>query len=726
MATRHGERPWFKSPDELLTALTLWIPEPDPLPSELLQHDDLGWTPEQNKLQPLSRFQELLAQFDFDVHLAPVPEGVVRIRTTALLASVSWDYCDPVGTTALRGGLQQLPLDGEWAFLDRGERHLQFLLAARDRDGAKRILDAMSAFQADGVQAAPLARESIAGAGCPYGFFWQLTLDRPHPLVFSAADRVWWGPVGHGRVGVFFEYPYRPRLTDELRRRLPHRMQWSQENGTVLFGPHAPRLLELSRAPDGRRFGTYLGMVELSADPAAVCQPVVARQEPTRSKFRVEIRLGRRAPEAEARLRIDSLRREIAGKARLLDRLTGPVARSEPNDDRVPEPLFLYPHRTSGSDLPEPLRRLLIEWSDQPETLGSLAYAILQGSDLPSHLFSRETCSRVHVLTTFGALGCSSGCVDTAAALLDYAPWTAGSWPLNLSRVWAAQGLRLFTPAGRHVSLYPNLRPTPLSAERVAAAILDRLARAPKNPLYLLLPGMGPLPQFLVLDADDFQPFRDAFNWVLDLDFQAVVAPYVQPLQQRLLPALTAAIDNDITTAAQREAKSRVGPAVEGLREDVAALQEQIDGRKQRLREAQREAQELDRISQDAEQRLFDEVRMPIASRVQQATITLLKEVEVLEKELELRQKRVEKARLRANELDHLLDDSLVEIEQLTKDFRDTSGRLQTILTAFQGADLQATLDHMEQIITGFRILLRRWQNVQSRLSEMQRPSRAP
>src|SRR5207249_3260065 len=101
--------------------------------------------------------------------------------------------------------------------------------------------------------------------------------------------------------------------------------------------------------------------------------------------------------------RITELSQEIEAKEAIRDQM---LRRREPAEaiEVSPEPLFLIAETPDlYGEVPDELRRLLLEWADQAEDLRSLYYMKLEPATLPEGLFLRG--SPIHVLTTGAALG---------------------------------------------------------------------------------------------------------------------------------------------------------------------------------------------------------------------------------------------------------------------------------------------------------------------------------
>src|SRR5262249_13216298 len=162
-----------------------------------------------------------------------------------------------------------------------------------------------------------------------------------------------------------------------------HRIPWGSETGIVLLSKNLPAVAQLQLAPDGQAFSEYLGAVELIRGGAQVSMPIVRPQPNAQTKFKVDIRLGGPDPRVAARKRVDDLRREILAKQLLLEHMVAQGFETE-REDMVSEPMFLYAQVESDQGkIPAEIQRLLVEWADQPEDLGSVSYAFVPGDTLP-------------------------------------------------------------------------------------------------------------------------------------------------------------------------------------------------------------------------------------------------------------------------------------------------------------------------------------------------------
>jgi hypothetical protein len=528
-----------------------------------------------------------------------------------------WRYQDPTVAEAQHAG----PFDAsqerhEWARLDLSVPTHHFLLAAENHPAAQRILDDLSALHAPGIRARPLLPRPDVTPPQPYAFFWGVATDRYDPFLLQSASRVWWRLNGRSQRGwlgeVYLQHPWSLDLPAQWLFDLP----WPEDAACILIGPDAPTLLCPTLLPDGGTLSDYLQAVRLhTAQPSlgvALSLPAAPRVEPFRVTF-----TRRKLGPAELRVqRLDRLRREIEERQLRLARLGRTASDVEERPDLVSDLLFLIPQPDAGSVAAD-LQRLYIEWSDQPESLGQLRHALLPANRL-ADVGLRAHCA-YHVVTTASALGQATELM-ARARLAEHSPQEAASRCLALADEWARHGLALFLPTdppGQHVALYPDLRPTPLAAQRLAQAIEAGLG--PDQPpaadrLHLLLPVADDAGyRFLVLRKGDFRPLSEAFHWHLAIEpgvsAEAVAASLTGEVRARQY-------ENAIVHTAkglQLALAERVKRRVEQLNNRLGRLKQRLDALDRSASERERaisrladEGAALDRLQAQIEQDTTD------------------------------------------------------------------------------------------------------------------------
>jgi hypothetical protein len=593
----------FVDPSHLFLALHMLSPGHNPYPSHVLCVQNGSWAVDVHTLDSESNLRKLAAQHGWKVEFAKNLEGQL-IPIASLLGFGKWAYRDPIEAVDWAGHtLAPPPESSTWSWLDTSAPHMQFLLGAKDEASAQRILDGMSAHLTQGVRIVPILLEPTGDPICPFRYFWNVFLERPNPFLFELADRVWWGPLGHGHVQIFLEYPWALAVPTESLHRIP----WVPDTGIVLLSRDAPAVVELRLAPDGSAFSDYLGAVELTRRAAQVSIPVVLSQPKPQATFKVDIRLGGPDPRVAARKRIEDLRREISAKQLLLEHIIARGVQGE-RDDTAPEPLFLYAQmEAERGRIPAEIQRLLLEWADQPEDLGAISYAFLPGEALPEGLFIEGT--SLHIVASATALG-HSGSFAAGARLLDYAPQGLNSWNLSLDQDWADHRLRLFAPATGHIWLYPNLRPSSSTAERLALAIHPNVDGNRQEWLYLLLPGFHGQLHFLLLPIAAFKPLSETFQWVIDLEAGITLPSVSKALRGRTLNAVCEAVDANLTGAVQQEATARLDKATGRLKNEVAALDARLKDRATRVQNASTVSAGLDQKLNESQQSLDDALNL--------------------------------------------------------------------------------------------------------------------
>ena len=190
--------------------------------------------------------------------------------------------------------------------------------------------------------------------------------------------------------------------------------------------------------------------------------------------------------------------------------------------------------------------------------------------------------------------------------MLDYAPQSLNSWNLTLDEDWAIHGLRLFAPAGDHLWLYPNLRPSRAAAAQFASAIDPGVGADRGSWLYLVLPDLQRQPHFMLIPASAFTPLSVAFEWVLDIDTGISLPEAARSLRGRTAAAVCDAIDGSLTEAMAGEATARLNAVTGRLRAEVVALAGRLNERTTRVTKVSDTATHLDQQASAVQQSLTD------------------------------------------------------------------------------------------------------------------------
>jgi hypothetical protein len=443
-------------------------------------------------------FTGLRAERGWQVEVkAAAPQGKTQPFTAIL--DYAWQYCDPARPEALPDGTFMAPP----ALGRDGERPVfTYLLAATNRQGSQRILDTLTQLLARDLRGAPVQLAGAAETGTwPYTFLWRVDLARPCLLVLRAAERCWWGPLDRGRVQIFLEWPYRLSLPPECLPLLP----WGISEGCVLLSRQKPRTVTLAQPLGQPIFGNLIKVAELTvAEASQVKAEVAASPQPL--QLEVQVRLVPGDPQQADKRRGDDLEQEIAAKEALLKNLRKRTARYA-ETDMPREPLLVF-FEPAGGGLPNDLRRLLIEWSDQANDLRALYYQALPGQVWPARPGQPLTCARLHLLTTGQALG-RGGPVDLGVRLREYRPQLRDGEAFELLSEWLPQ-LRLFVPRGQRTELYPALPTSQMAAEKLDQALLG--GQSSHQVAVLVARQEGHI-HALRLERGAFQPFNDAFQW---------------------------------------------------------------------------------------------------------------------------------------------------------------------------------------------------------------------
>jgi hypothetical protein len=347
---------------------------------------------------------------------------------------------------------------------DRRTPH-EYILCVRGEERAQALLDELTDSLSTGLLVNAIADIPSGNTDPSDRFYaWRAKLPAPDFLPFESADEVFWRIDCEDDRGPFFQWPFELRVPKKL---LDH-----------ICGARSQDIVVLARGRAAFRIACNLGSFRPLVDVSAlqtvavpdVPQAVSLSPDPrARLSFTVDLRLARAEVANPNQERILQLEEELRIREVLLDELRADEDESlEPGP--VAEPLFIY----DGSEAtpPWPLRRLLVEWSDQTEALGRLRYHRVRGR------IPRIPGENYHVVTTAHALGEADGHA-AGLRLRNYEPEGGGLARFERLETWAQFGLYLFVPQGQRLRLYPDLPSTEASAAKLAQVLLARVSATP-------------------------------------------------------------------------------------------------------------------------------------------------------------------------------------------------------------------------------------------------------
>lgn len=535
-------------------------PDPRPFPARVHQ-DSSGafWVPlwELASGATGDDLVHLARQSSWDLRLAPAPPKGGRQVHLAAAFQGPWRFRDPL--TAAQSRSEPAP----------GPSWPAYLLAARDEDQALGLLRSLTRSLTAGIRARPLLPEP---SSAPYRFLWAIR-GRPPLEALQAAQDAWWRPVRsqHGDLCVYRPWPYELGWADEAP--ILSRIDWEPAGtgevgaktgkpGLVLLARDAPPVVVRLR-PGAPALQDLIEVADLEVgpDPPRALQALETPDPPYR--LSVRLRLVETDPAQRFAREIRNVRSDIERKRIQLGRLEDLHAQLTRGRDGS-EPLFVYVE--PQGQVPAGLGRLLVEWSDQCDAdtgLRALRYQKIDPEALPAELKAPGSAVDVHLLTTARALD-GIGSRLPGLRLAAYAPVHGRIF--DLLPQWCRFDLRLFLPAGLHLTLYPELRPGALGAEKLARALCPDLADGERREDWcvLLYPAQRGGLCALRARRDAFQPLIQGVDWHCNLD----VSPHpARPLQLDTLAALGRSMDEAFLAAADRF----VGQEVASLEKRVAS-----------------------------------------------------------------------------------------------------------------------------------------------------------
>ena len=389
----------------------------------------------------------------------------------------------------------------------RREAGIEYLVAAQNTREAGRLLDRMLTRLTDGIEITPIVMNGAA----PFAYFWLISSERPPLDVLDEAPRAWWGPADNpSRAFVFSQWPLALNVHGDFLQRV----QWNAGKGFVLLSQDDPRRLVVTVPPDRVR--------SLTLDAFADFQPVATAHlnvdtASARTRFPVQLRLRPRTHPEAIETRMKRLQAEITTRQIALETLIEERDRLH-EMDRValtfPQPLLLY-YTGDATEVPEDLRRLLIESSNQPGDLDALRCARFSAIDLPLGL--DQPYEAVHVVTTARVTDGERGASDLTLPirLQHHIPHEGAEPYFEQLDEWEPFDLHLFASRGTALRLHPRLQPGPVAAEKLASALFGRTVTVDerRQSLILLLPGERDRLVACHLPVAAFRPLARVFDW---------------------------------------------------------------------------------------------------------------------------------------------------------------------------------------------------------------------
>ncbi len=511
--------------------------------SQIIRTADDKWSGSTSRLNAKSAsdgsFEHLCRQYGWSASLSPRrPKGETHNLCDILWGL--WRYRDPLKHQSPQRTIAEQQAAPAYDFADQ---QVQYLLGAHSEQKAQQLLDSLTNSLTDGLR----AKQVSLNSDTPYQFFWLVTNGRPTASALRAADRAWWGPIRHGPsalyTAIFMQWPYYLDLPMPI-------LQWlvrdAEKNDLVLLGRTEPHIMSVHLAPEAPVTQELIEVAELRTQRNTRIE--VNAPQKAAVEFDVDLKLVSENARQQLLTRSRELKAEITLKQKVLETVQSRLQDAEYVADQPREPLYLYPGLKG--QLPFALQRLLIEWSDQPESLRALRYVRLRlDRDAESSVLARVIGSpEVHVLTTDAALG-DAPAGGAGLALREYRPHGALVC-FDLLPIWAAWGLHLFVPSGRFLRLYPRFHPTQLAAQKLAHALQVPLsatndgASGPQNQAGVLL-FQSDMEGHLTacrFPLSAMRPLTESFEWNCAVD----VVPHVADVAEHHASAAGAAVLNAV------------------------------------------------------------------------------------------------------------------------------------------------------------------------------------
>jgi hypothetical protein len=558
----------FRELRDLVQALNLSSDRDMLFPENVLIASDVGWGVPEVLLGDFDRLAKQHGWAFQKVQNAPAKSSV---QSFASVLGGAWKRLDPY-----RRRFDGTPTDAELV-IDPFEPNTEYIVGARTEAEAQVLLDALLTHTCGECRAIPLSvAVHSTSAEQPFQFFWSISGNRPPDMALRAAARAWWGPAGSSRTfDILVQWPYGLGIPDRVLQRIP----WGNPESLILLSRDAPETLILS---SGSRTSPLASLIDAGdLRPARRAIIPVAAETPS-VRFRVDLRLAGRRPRQPRSARIRQLKREIAERELELERLRGDLEAD--NEDLDPEPLFIY-YTADESEVPDEIRRLLVEWTDQPGDLDCVQYQKLDATRFPKGLDQPYTVA--HVVTTSKALLRDQKDPTLGFRLFPYVPQLGARTRFDQLREWAARGLRVMAPHDHDFEIDPRFRPCDASAEKLGAALAGN-RRGASGSVFLLVPNPdGGLVSFS-MPVDGFRPIARSFDW--DCQVEAAAAP--PRVTDNILPhareALLSGLEGALDMAAHTEGGHRLEARRNALRADLNVESARVHERSQRMHEFHR------------------------------------------------------------------------------------------------------------------------------------------
>jgi archaellum component FlaC len=635
----------FEDFKHLMEALC-YCPGIQRFPASVWKTSEIQWAINNHLLDGIQKFDERCEQFGWRAQRSsvadPANNGWQEHKLRDMLSS-KWNYRDPLFLNRDRERGEHEDNDSLIIPYDPADSKTQYLLGAKDEQGAQELLHALTHLLTVGIEAVPFP---LAGAGTdsPFRYFWKIRSGRPNYEVLKMAERAWWGPVsydglGEGELEIFEEWPYHL----ELPAKCLHKIDWGEAAGVVLLSREEPQVL-VTRAPED--FTIFEPLEELSNLEVKTQRTIemqrVSENEGAEISFEVELKLVNQDPHRALERSINDLDLDIRAKGLMRDAMRQ-RAQLRNLDTFVPEPLLLY--IVSGDEVPLGLRYLLAEWTDQREDIGALRYQKIEAASWPGGPFKKgET---IHVMTTARALD-GEGNSNVGLQLREYR--FARYEAFDLLPDWADCDLRLFVPHRLHLSLYPEFRPGEVAVKKLAQALFPADHTDPGKWVGLLMPSNDGRITAIQLAAASFKPLKDSFQWDCKIDLGNRISTSEKQIAAR--DTIIESIDGALVTGVVNAATARLKVREDILMKSLETAATRMDNRQEVVTNLQ--------IMMDDQQALFNHLQefmtvlnssehragrsIEPARKLVQALQDKMKEIDELEKKLNIVKSKTGKA----------------------------------------------------------------------------------
>ncbi len=431
-------------------------------------------------------------------------------------------------------------------------------------------------------------------------------LDAPWGMLEDYAPLVFWGPFrsSAAKEGPEFycQWPYQPGLSADLSARVLGALPLPARVGAVFLGRQACRAVTVgargkvlwrSIFHDARWKASIAATADaLPRRTAGAALSVTHVHSPTPPDLEVELRLSSRAPRDSITCERLQLAEEIEVRVQTLEAMNE-VTGTKTRAPFIREPLFFFDASEPG--LPEPLRRLLVEWSDQKEALGSVYYRHLR-TVLP---YGEGPARDYHVVTTGAAIGAASGeqGQDVAAWLRRYVPDSRGA-VFELMPEWQPR-MRLFASAGDWLGFYPEVRPGGVLEDKLGATLLPDVPADERQHHLVVLGGRSDRPVSAVHfpigrpgeGARAFAPIADTLTWRFAVEAVPAkeASDVLQPWLDHVERVWRAGLEDTMAAWLKIDAA--------GLQDELTAAEQRLKGLRVRLESVRRLINRLDRLS---------------------------------------------------------------------------------------------------------------------------------